>query len=191
MHICGLYDHSQDTSLYFPAIDLGGEERYRSGTSSILKSWAMSDGESVSIKLAAFDESLNNRIDFNQFKQSQKKGLLWLDVEGTALEALRGMSKILPYIMVAKIEVEYLIQVGQWSTRNLFKVILLLLKFDFLPVRGYLHPLSRGDLMFVKRKKLNFICKLKSFTYFSLLVFFYGFLYPIRSKLRDFIVLRT
>jgi hypothetical protein len=115
---------------------------------------------------------------------SEKRcGLLWLDVEGSSLNALRGMQITLQKIVAAKIECEYRAQPGQWENSNVFKIIKIMQKNGFMPLSGYLHPISRGDLFFVRKSNLGIFNKVRSIRLFFLILFFYGFVYPVKSKL--------
>jgi FkbM family methyltransferase len=178
----GLFDKNMKANLFFPKIDLGGFQEKQAGTSSLLKNWAKSDGEFIEVELVSLDNFLKSDLDFKStfFNLS---GLLWLDVEGSALLALKGMERTLSRVNVAKIELEYGIQKGQWDERNLFKIIKFMKQRGFSPYAGYLHPLTRGDLLFIRSNKLGIKDKLKTFTYCSLLHLFYGFIYPLKARI--------
>jgi hypothetical protein len=116
----------------------------------------------------------------------EKTGFLWLDVEGNSINALRGMKRTLKKIEIAKIECEYSSQEGQWK-RNLFQVINFMITRGFTPHSGYLHPISRGDMIFIRWTSMNLKSKTSSVNYSVLVVFLYGFVYPIIDITRKFI----
>jgi FkbM family methyltransferase len=180
----GLFERNTKAKLFFPKIDLGGMNEKNAGTSSLLKNWAKSDGEFVEVDLVSLDSFFGLGSNFMKSNKGLA-GLLWLDVEGAALQALFGMKSTLGFIDVAKIEVEYGVQKNQWNSKNLFKVIRFLRAQGFTPISGYLHPLTRGDMLFVRKKQLALKLKVKSLIFQSLLLTFYGFIYPLRSSLRE------
>lgn len=181
----GLFESNLESELFFPKIDLGGNGEKLAGTTSLSKSWGKSSGQSTPIKLVALDDFLKKDYDNLIHKHKRSCGLLWLDVEGFSLEALKGMPKFLGLISFAKIEVEYGSQPGQWEHRTIFKVTRLMMRHGFLPISGYLHPLTRGDCVYVKTLYLPIMVKIKSIIYLTLMHIFYGLIYPIRSKIRQ------
>lgn len=182
-HSVGLFDEEKTATLFFPKMDLGGFEHKEAGTSSLMRSWAKSDGTGNEIKLVVLDTFISNHQDESHSMSERSCGLLWLDVEGSSLNALRGMELTLRKIIAAKIECEYRAQPGQWESSNVFKIIKIMQKNGFMPLSGYLHPISRGDLFFVRKSNLGILNKLRSVRLLFLISFFYGFVYPVKSKL--------
>jgi FkbM family methyltransferase len=180
----GLSNENKKARLFLPRIDLGGFASHEAGTSSLSESWAHSDGSGFEIDLVRLDDLFSEDYEkyFADIEHSQ--GLLWLDVEGNSLKALEGMKETLKRISVAKIELEYARQPGQWETRNIFEIIRLMFRAGFLPYSGYLHPLSRGDMFFVKKSIVGFKAILHSLRFSILLILFHGVIYPSRNIFR-------
>jgi FkbM family methyltransferase len=179
----GLFDESKITQLFLPRIDLNGAGNQYAGTSSLLVNWAKSDGTGFEVELIKLDQLIFDQSEIYDNYIQNSQGLLWLDVEGTALNALIGMKRTLRNISIAKVELEYQTQKGQWEKKNIFRVIKFMFFNGFLPYSGYLHPLSRGDMLFIKKSVITNFAKYKSIKFFILIVIFYGFIYPIHKQL--------
>lgn len=87
----GLSNREYEALLFLATIDLGSEKFESAGTSSLSKTWAHSNGSAYTVFLKKLDSVFVN--DHYSLIDSDRKGLLWLDVEGHALEALEGMKK--------------------------------------------------------------------------------------------------
>jgi FkbM family methyltransferase len=130
-----------------------------------------SEGED-SAKVCVFD---------NNFEILQKSGLLWLDVEGHAVQALEGMGQALKLILIARVEV-------QLHTRNKdfdqdFKSVIRLMKTaSLIPIYGPVHPSYFGDIVFVRSSQLSFKDKARSKFLLFNMYFFHAFLFPLLGK---------
>jgi FkbM family methyltransferase len=186
----GLSNVNKKAKLFIPQIDLGGFSNAEAGTASLNENWARSDGSSFEIELVGLDEFFSKDYEKYFFGLQDCQGLLWLDVEGGALSALNGMKETLKRISVAKIELEYAKQPGQWESRTIFQVIRLMFVSGFLPRSGYLHPISRGDMLFLRTRLMSPITIFKCLSYLGLVVLFYWIIYPIRGFLRKYLFKR-
>jgi FkbM family methyltransferase len=183
----GLANVSKKARLFIPQIDLGGFSNNEAGTSSLNENWARSDGSSFEIDLVALDEFLSKDYEKYFFGLQACQGMLWLDVEGSALSALNGMKETLKRISIAKIELEYAKQPGQWESRTIFQIIKLMFASGFLPFSGYLHPISRGDMIFLRTRLMSPITIFKCLRYLVLVLLFYWMIYPIRQFFRKYL----
>lgn len=179
----GLSSFDKDGFLYSPTIDLGSERIESAGNSSLSKTWGKSDGNGHTVSLKKLDTVFQHNI-LGTFVPQGRTGLLWLDVEGFALDALIGMRNTLKHVAVGKIELEYGKQPGQWEKKTIFRIMSFMSKNGFIPYSGYLHPVTRGDMFFIHISGSNLGVLVKSFKYFSLALFFYGVVYPVKSKLQ-------
>ena len=109
------------------------------------------------------------------------KGLLWLDVEGNAVSALRGMQASLHKFSVAKIEVEFH-NMSKSRVRNYRDVIALMKQADFRIVKSDNQPGFFGDMLFVNSTHFNFMTFFESFLITLATYLLHGFVYPILKK---------
>jgi FkbM family methyltransferase len=125
-----------------------------------------------SVQIHRFDDS--HQID-------QASGLLWLDVEGHARQALEGMHKALQRIVVGRIEC-------QLHSRNLdfqkdFQQVVLLMKQNsLLPVYGPIYPGYFGDIVFIRKSYMSHLDLIRSKILFAQMLFLHNFLFPILHK---------
>jgi len=178
----GLSDREEAGFLFSPTIDLGSESVSSAGNSSLIRTWGKSNGSGHLIQLRTLD-NLFKELRLDSLIPKERKGILWLDVEGSALKALHGMQKTLKHISIAKIELEYGKQPGQWEKKTIFQVIFFMAKKGFVPYSGYLHPVTRGDMFFIHTHNSNFYILIHSLGYFLFASFFYGFAYPLKRIL--------
>ncbi len=181
----GLSNSEHEAKLFSPTIDLGSQMSEHAGNSSLIKTWGKSDGSGHTVLLKRLD-SLFQGEEYGYLIASGRKGLLWLDVEGVALDSLKGMRNTLKCIVAAKIELEYSKQPGQWEKKSIFRVIYFMIRNGFVPYSGYLHPVSRGDIFFIHNRKLNSHSLIKSLKYLLFATLFYAVLYPIKNELNTF-----
>ena len=127
------------------------------------------------------EDSVNICIFDNHFEIIEKSGLLWLDVEGHAPQALEGMSRSLNLIAIARVEV-------QLHTRNkdfvqdFNKVIKLMKDASLIPIYGPVHPAYFGDIIFARRSLLPLADQVRSKFLLLHLYFLHLLLYPLLRK---------
>ena len=167
--------------FFSPTIDLGSEKIESAGNSSLYKTWGKSNGNGVEVLLKRLDKVLEDDKN-NSLIGNERKTLLWLDVEGSALDALWGMPKTLKCIVAAKIEIEYGKQPGQWEKKSIFRVMYFMARNGFVSYSGYLHPVTRGDMFFIHSSKANFLIFFRSLKYSLLVLFAFGFVYPLKIE---------
>jgi FkbM family methyltransferase len=179
----GLFDKEMSGYLFQPTMDLGKEEARSAGNSSLLRNWGKSEGSGYQVQLIELDRFFDKRkIDLDLMYG--RSGLLWLDVEGAALNSLRGMKKALDQVALAKVEVQYGKQPGQWESSNIFQVITFMYRKGFRLHSGYLHPLTRGDVFFMRSDLFSKRESVNSITYLVSVYLLYGSVYPILWNVR-------
>ena len=109
------------------------------------------EGDDV-IEVKVFDELVT---------VEEGSGLLWLDVEGHALQALQGMKNALHRIVIAKIEVQLHTRNSDF-VRDFIEVILLMEKSDLFPIFGPVYPGYFGDIIFLRKEFLRPYDKFRS-----------------------------
>lgn len=113
----------------------------------------------------------------------KSNGLLWLDVEGNAVSALKGMKASLQKFNVAKIEVEFH-DTSQSRLGNYREVIALMKRANFRIVKSDNQPGFFGDMLFVNSSQINFIRSFESYLITLVTHLLHGFIYPILKKPR-------
>ena len=111
----------------------------------------------------------------------EESGLLWLDVEGHALQALQGMSNALQRIVIARVEVQLHTRNSDF-VRDFSAVILLMKKFDLLPIFGPVYPGYFGDIIFLRKEFLRPHDKFRSRVLKFQMELLHLGLYPIIKK---------
>lgn len=112
---------------------------------------------------------------------SSSEGLLWLDVEGHAVNALSGMQEILKQVTIAKIEV----QMHDMSLRkksDYKEVLTILQKAGLCAISTPIHPGYFGDIIFVRKTVLSKSIRLISLLLRIQMTFLHAFLYPLLKK---------
>jgi FkbM family methyltransferase len=115
------------------------------------------------------------------FKIEQNSGLLWLDVEGHATQAIKGMSSNLKSIALARVEVQLHTRNGDFQ-QDFKEVIFLMRNASLIPIYGPIHPSFFGDIIFVRSSLLSMTDKIRSRLLMFHLYFLHAFLYPIINK---------
>lgn len=108
-------------------------------------------------------------------------GLLWLDVEGHARQALEGAVQNLSKLKAAKVE----IQMHDMSEARIsdYKVVNhIMISSGLLPVRAPIYPGYFGDILYINKRELSFKARLLSKALILLMGFLHGFLYPLIGK---------
>jgi len=127
------------------------------------------------------EDSIEIRKFDAHYKILQKNGLLWLDVEGHAVQALKGMGQSLKLISIARVEV-------QTHTRNkdfvqdYQKVIQIMKESGLIPIFGPVHPSFFGDIIFVRSSQLSLKDKARSKLLSLNMYLFHSFLFPLLHK---------
>ena len=98
------------------------------------------------------DDILITTLDefFSQTSPRSGQGLMWLDVEGAAVNVFEGAPASLKTFNLIKVEVEFR-KMNEFRTGNYKQVIDILEKSGFVMVRGTIHPGLFGDLIFVRK----------------------------------------
>lgn len=108
-------------------------------------------------------------------------GLLWLDVEGHAVQALDGGFSTLQGLRVAKIEVQ-MHEMHLARRADLFEVIKRMKSLRLAPVRAPLHPGFFGDVLFIHRSGLKSQQKIWSSILTTQLFVLHTPIYPMLNK---------
>ena len=111
-------------------------------------------------------------------------GLLWLDVEGHAVNALRGMKETLKGIDLAKVEIQ-MHQKSDQRPQDFAEVIEIMAEADLIPVKGPIHPGFFGDIYFVKRQSVSIFGIIVSLLLRLQMQLLHRVIYPLLSKPRD------
>lgn len=157
----GLSDHN--TSRFMRFIDgVGG-----SGSSEV-----DSHGD-VPVELVVLDDIFR--------PQAKTQGLLWLDVEGHATSALRGMEETLKQVSVAKIEVQ-MHDMTSTRPRDFVLVLSLLKKAGLNAVSTPIHPGYFGDIVFIHSRHQNLLERVSSFLLTLQMRILHEFIYPMIRK---------
>jgi FkbM family methyltransferase len=145
--------------------ELGGEGSLITEENNLLKS--------EKVYAVTIDEVIDS--------ESERNGLLWLDVEGFAYPALKGGLKTLDVILAAKIEVEYT-DMNEYRKTNYRRIITLMSKKGFVIKKANLNPCNFGDLLFIHKSNVKFIQVLSGDVLKIAVCFLHGFLYPLMRK---------
>lgn len=109
------------------------------------------------------------------------RGLLWLDVEGHAVEALDGMRGTLRGIDLAKIEVQ-MHQISNQRPQDYAKVIKIMNEAGLIPSHVPLQPGFFGDIYFIRRGQVGWLIKVKSQILISQMRILHECVYPMLKK---------
>jgi hypothetical protein len=109
------------------------------------------------------------------------RGLLWLDVEGHAIQALSGATKTLRKITLAKIEIQ-MHDMSPGRNADLFSVMKIMKLSGLIPIYGPLHPGYFGDVIFIQSDEIGFKLKIRSVLIRSQMRFLHRFIYILLKK---------
>ncbi len=110
---------------------------------------------SGSTHLSDFGEDQVEVLVFDEhFKVTQNSGLLWLDVEGHALQALEGMKTVLKKIAIARIEVQLHTRNDEFA-QDFMQVIEVMREASLVPCFGPIRPGYFGEIIFINSKFLS------------------------------------
>jgi FkbM family methyltransferase len=160
LYSCGLSD--EDGELFF---DFPGGER---GTGSTM----LSESGLESVEVRRFDGLIDD-LEFG--------GILWLDVEGHALQALKGATSMLHKLSAAKCEVQTH-KMNSNRPPDFFEVCHLMKKSGLHPVNAPISPSFFGDVLFINKRHLRFQTILYSKFLYLEMYLLHKFVYPLLGK---------
>ena len=142
------------------------------GSSQVRKKSTDIVGEMSSISLTRLDDL---RIDVDS------GGLLWLDVEGHAVQALTGAIATLRAIDIAKIEIQ-MHDMSETRKSDAFDVIEICRDAGLMPVYFPIYPGYFGDIVFIRAEKLSRLLQFFAFINFILFQVLHKSIYPRIGK---------
>jgi len=160
LHDFGLSDKNSNLYLNF----LNGEE----GTGSTY----LAETGSSSVEVRRLND-LNLNLGYG--------GMLWLDVEGHAVQVLNGASNLLGNLAVAKVEIQ-MHKMSDARVNDYYEVNKLMLAHGLIPVRVPIYPGFFGDVIYLNKKESKFLDRLWSFTLIFQMKMLHGFVYPALGK---------
>jgi hypothetical protein len=110
------------------------------------------------------------------------RGLLWLDVEGSAASVLRGSLRTLNSVSLIQVEVD--MHTSKFRSANFAKVDQILSKSNFKLIYGPLHPGYFGDAIYIKNIHLTGFENLRSFVLRGLYLALHRVVYPLSGRPR-------
>ncbi|MCX6451206.1 MAG: FkbM family methyltransferase [Actinobacteria bacterium] len=113
--------------------------------------------------------------------EESSNGILWLDVEGHAVEALVGAGGILNKLIHAKIEVQ-MHTLNDARKADSTRVLQIMRKAGHTPIMLPLHPGFFGDIVFTKATELSISKRAYSLVLVSLFRFLHLIIYPMLGK---------
>jgi hypothetical protein len=155
------------------------------GQGSLRKNLSFGDGSSQVLKASmniTSEMSAIGLIRLDDFGIDKKSGgLLWLDVEGHAVQALTGAVNTLKSIDCAKIEIQ-MHAMSETRKADAFEVIDICRNAGLMPLYFPVHPGFFGDIFFARKSKLS--AGLRVFGYINFFIFsvVHKIVYPILGK---------
>ncbi len=162
LHSFGLSDKNSKLFLNF----LNGEE----GTGSTY----LAETGSSSVEVKRLND-MNLNLGYG--------GLLWLDVEGHAVQALRGASDYLGNLASAKIEIQ-MHQMSDTRIADYFEVNRIMIANGLIPVRVPIYPGFFGDVIYLNKREARVFDRFWSAVLIFQMKFLHGFVYPLLGKPR-------
>lgn len=150
-------------------------------TETFLKYEAEGEGSGSTHFSTSGEVSVEIRKFGDHYNVVEKSGLLWLDVEGHAVQALEGMGASLKLISLARIEVQIHTKSEEFI-QDYKKVIQIMKESSLIPIYGPVHPSYFGDIIFVRSSKLSFGDKARSELLLLNMFFFHSLLFPLLRK---------
>ena len=108
-------------------------------------------------------------------------GLLWLDVEGHAVNALLGMVETLKGIDLAKIEIQ-MHQKSSQRKQDYLEVLGMMAERGLIPTHVPLHPGFFGDIYFVRRELVGTSTRIRAYLLTFQMKMLHGLIYPLLGK---------
>ena len=150
------------------------------GEVSLVKSGTWGSG-STSVEPASKKSELIRCDRLENVTDPKGNGILWLDVEGHAVNVLSGAKNVLKSIVAAKIEVQMHDMYGL-RKRDAWQVIKILEPYELLPLKLPIYPGFFGDILFIHS---NFCSPdQKFYSKFAKIIFFllHRVLFPLFRK---------
>jgi FkbM family methyltransferase len=111
----------------------------------------ISKSEGTLIPCTTLDDELSNL---------NGRGLIWLDVEGSAAKVLQGSAKVLDRVDMIQVEVD--LHNSLHRTSNFVEVNRILIGRKFAIIYGPIHPGFFGDAVYIKKSKLGLTERVRS-----------------------------
>lgn len=127
------------------------------------------------------EDQVEIQVFDDHYTVKEHSGLLWLDVEGHAVEALEGMTFNLQKIVIAKIEVQLHTRSRDFR-QDFVEVVQIMKRMSLVPVYGPIYPGYFGDIIFINFNLLRIKDKLRSKILWTLLKFLHLHFYPKLKK---------
>jgi FkbM family methyltransferase len=160
LHSFGLSDKNSKLFLNF----LNGEE----GTGSTY----LAETGSSSVEVKRLND-LNLNLGYG--------GMLWLDVEGHAVQALRGATDYLGNLAVAKIEIQ-MHKMSDARVADYFEVNRIMNAHGLFPVRVPIYPGFFGDIIYLNKRESKVFDRIWSAVLIFQMKVLHGFVYPVLGK---------
>jgi hypothetical protein len=104
--------------------------------------------------------------------------MLWLDVEGHAVQALTGASDYLSNLAVAKVEIQ-MHKMSDARLADYCEVNEIMLAHGLIPVRAPVYPGFFGDVIYLNKKESKFLDRIWSTALFFQMKLLHGFVFPV------------
>lgn len=108
-------------------------------------------------------------------------GMLWLDVEGHAVQVLQGATNNLHNLAAAKIEIQ-MHKMSDTRIADFVEVNKIMHSHGLMPVKAPIFPGYFGDVIYVNSRELKLIDKICSYSLRLQMRILHGFLYPLLKK---------
>jgi len=167
-----LHDQVSLFQLALSNVEPGQYLKWLDGTAGTGSSQIQDQGEEQ-IKTVLLDDQLE--------LNPKDAGLIWLDVEGHATNALLGMKRILRQAIAAKIEIQ-MHQMSEVRKKDYLNVIRIMKSANLIPLRGPLNPGFFGDLIFLSKKHCSFSERIQSVFLKIQLVILHEVFFPLLKR---------
>lgn len=118
-----------------------------------------------------------------ELKNLTGKGLIWLDVEGSAHKVLSGATKILQKVDLIQVEVD--LHNSTFRDGNFFTVNRILRAQDFVIIYGPIHPGFFGDALYIRKSTLSLRGKLRCILLSNLMYVNHKIIFPLLHKPKE------
>lgn len=127
------------------------------------------------------EDAIEVKIFDDYFDSDLGVSLLWLDVEGHALQTLEGMRATLKNVSLARVETQLHTR-NDYFKKDYTDVIKLMKRYSLYPIYGPIFPGFFGDFIFVHSKYMTPRDKFRSFSLLVHLKLLHQGLYPLLGK---------
>jgi FkbM family methyltransferase len=110
----------------------------------------------------------------------EERGLMWLDVEGSAAKVLAGASRVLEFVDLMQIEVD--LHDTHHRAANFQEIDRYLKGKNFAPIYCPIHPGFFGDAIYVRKTELGLAGRLRSKFLNFLMYVTHRVIYPLLQK---------